>query len=66
MPLAGSPASSDEVAVEFSETTRAFRLSKLDGYLHDYTTWLTDVAHVIDARHITAREVANQIAKLAS
>jgi gluconate kinase len=49
-----------------SDTTRAFRLSKLDDYLHAYTTWLTDTVHVIDTRHVTASEAANQIAKLAT
>ncbi|MGH3923880.1 MAG: hypothetical protein ACRDTT_13595, partial [Pseudonocardiaceae bacterium] len=47
-----------------SDTTRAFRLSKLDDYLHAYTTWLPNAAHIIDTRHITASEAANQIAKL--
>ncbi len=47
-----------------SDATRSFRLSKLDDYLHAYTTWLTDAAHVIDTSHITASEAADQIAKL--
>ncbi|MGH3821460.1 MAG: hypothetical protein ACRDRA_01235 [Pseudonocardiaceae bacterium] len=44
-----------------SDSTRAFRLSKLDEYLHAYTTWLTDAVHVIDTRHITASKAANQV-----
>ncbi|MGH3934252.1 MAG: AAA family ATPase [Pseudonocardiaceae bacterium] len=48
-----------------SSPTRAFRLRKLDDYLHAYNTWLTDAAHVIDTSHITSSEAANQIAKLA-
>lgn len=47
-----------------SDATRAFRLSKLDDYLHAYTNWLTDTAHIIDTSHITAREAADQIATL--
>lgn len=47
-----------------SDATRAFRMSKLDDYLHAYTGWLADTAHIIDTGHITAREAADQIAVL--
>lgn len=47
-----------------SDATRAFRLSKRDDYLHTYTDWLTDAAHVIDTSHIATLEAADQIAAL--
>lgn len=44
-----------------SDTTKAFRLKKLDDYLHAYTTWLADAAQVIDTSHITPSQAADQI-----
>jgi deoxyadenosine/deoxycytidine kinase len=45
-----------------SDQAKAFRLSKIEAYLHAHHTWLANAAYIIDTLNISPDEVADHIA----